>query len=206
MQTTTRLRLIILLGIALATPVQADIYSYTASDGAVSLSNVPTDARYRVLIAAPTPAAQGNTTVALAHTAQPAAKVRYNRMVADAARQYGLEDALLHAVISVESHYDARAVSRAGAQGLMQLMPATARRYGVSNRFDPAQNLAGGAQYLRDLMLLFNSDKRLALAAYNAGENAVLKYGRQIPPYRETAQYVPRVLGFYQRYQTDNQQ
>jgi soluble lytic murein transglycosylase-like protein len=88
----------------------------------------------------------------------------------------------------------------------MQLMPATARRYGVSNRFDPAQNLAGGAQYLRDLMLLFNSDKRLALAAYNAGENAVLKYGRQIPPYRETAQYVPRVLGFYQRYQTDNQQ
>jgi soluble lytic murein transglycosylase-like protein len=83
----------------------------------------------------------------------------------------------------------------------MQLMPGTALRYGVSNRFDPAQNLAGGAQYLRDLLLQFNSDKRLALAAYNAGENAVLKYGRQIPPYRETEQYVPRVLGFYQRYQ-----
>lgn len=189
----------------LVAPVQADIYAYTASDGGVSLSNVPTDAHYSVLIAAPVAEAI-RAVVPLAPRSQPAAKARYNRMVADAARQYGLEDALLHAVISVESHYDARAVSRAGAQGLMQLMPATARRYGVSNRLDPAQNLAGGAQYLRDLLRMFNSDKRLALAAYNAGENAVVKYGNQIPPYRETAQYVPRVLGFYQRYQTDNQQ
>lgn len=187
----------------LAAPAQADIYAYTASDGAVSLSNVPTDAHYTVLIAAPV-AETIKTVAPLPLRIQHAAKARYNRMVADTARQYGLEDALLHAVISVESHYDARAVSRAGAQGLMQLMPATARRYGVSNSFDPVQNLAGGAQYLRDLLLMFNSDKRLALAAYNAGENAVVKYGNQIPPYRETVQYVPRVLGFYQRYQADS--
>ena len=187
----------------LAAPALADIYAYTASDGAVSLSNVPTDAHYTVLIAAPV-AETIKTAAPLPLRIQYAAKARYNRMVADTARQYGLEDALLHAVISVESHYDARAVSRAGAQGLMQLMPATARRYGVSNSFDPVQNLAGGAQYLRDLLLMFNSDKRLALAAYNAGENAVVKYGNQIPPYRETVQYVPRVLGFYQRYQADS--
>jgi soluble lytic murein transglycosylase-like protein len=107
---------------------------------------------------------------------------------------------LLHAVISVESGYNARAVSKRGAAGLMQLMPETARRFGVADVFDPADNVRAGAQYLIALLKLFDNDLRLALAAYNAGEGAVIKYGRRIPPYRETAAYVPRVVGFYEKF------
>jgi soluble lytic murein transglycosylase-like protein len=84
----------------------------------------------------------------------------------------------------------------------MQLMPQTAKRYGVADAFDPRQNLDGGARYLRDLLRMFNNNQSLALAAYNAGEHAVTKHGNRIPPYRETLHYVPRVLEFYQRYRT----
>ena len=84
----------------------------------------------------------------------------------------------------------------------MQLMPETARRYNVTDRHDPEQNIHGGAQYLRDLLRMFNNDLHLALAAYNAGEQAVLKYGNRIPPYRETLAYVPKVMKFYERYST----
>ena len=106
----------------------------------------------------------------------------------------------LHALVAVESRYDARAVSGKGALGLMQLMPQTARRYGVADAFDPRQNLQGGARYLRDLLRLFDNDLRLALAAYNAVEHAVMKHGNRIPPYGETLRYVPLVLDFYARY------
>jgi soluble lytic murein transglycosylase-like protein len=129
-----------------------------------------------------------------------AGKSRYDRIVEEVAHAHGLDGALLHAVISVESHYNPRAVSKKGAAGLMQLMPETARRYGVSDSFDPAQNLHGGAKYLRDLLTLFNSDMSLALAAYNAGENAVIRHGNRIPPFRETRNYVPRVLDYYRQY------
>jgi soluble lytic murein transglycosylase-like protein len=123
-------------------------------------------------------------------------------VVNEVSRIYGLESALLHAVISVESRYNPKAVSPAGAAGLMQLMPHTAKRYGVTDALDPRQNLNGGARYLRDLLRLFNNDTSLALAAYNAGENAVKRHGNRIPPYRETQRYVPKVLAFYQRYRT----
>ena len=112
---------------------------------------------------------------------------------------YQLEPALLHAVISVESSYNPQARSPKGAQGLMQLMPATARRFGVSDPYDPTDNLHGGARYLRWLLDLFN-DLRLVLAAYNAGEGAVQRYGNTIPPYSETRTYVQRVLEFYRYY------
>jgi soluble lytic murein transglycosylase-like protein len=118
--------------------------------------------------------------------------------VQEAARTYELEPALLHAVISVESGYNPKAKSRKGASGLMQLMPDTARRYGVADIFDPAQNVRAGARYLRDLLRMFNNDMKLALAAYNAGENAVIRHGR-IPPYQETVAYVPKVLAFYKK-------
>ena len=85
----------------------------------------------------------------------------------------------------------------------MQLMPGTAKRYGVADPFDPVQNLNGGAKYLRDLLNMFSSDMSLALAAFNAGEGAVVKYGNRIPPYRETVRYVPRVLDYYRRYRAD---
>jgi len=177
---------------------QANIYAYTAADGSVSLSNVPADNRYKTLVSG------NNGTVARPDSGRlppsPASKARYERIVEEVAQAHGLDSALLHAVISVESHYNPRAISRKGAAGLMQLMPATARRYGVSDSFDPAQNLHGGAKYLRDLLTLFNSDMSLALAAYNAGENAVIRNGNRIPPYPETRNYVPRVLDYYRQY------
>ncbi len=121
----------------------------------------------------------------------------YERLIAANARRYGVSPALVHAVIRAESAYKPAAVSSAGAQGLMQLMPATAARYGVSNSFDPAENVRGGTAYLRDLLDMFDQDLRLALAGYNAGEGAVMKYGRQIPPYAETQAYVRKVLQYY---------
>ncbi len=116
------------------------------------------------------------------------------------ARIYGLDPKLMHAVISAESAYNPQAVSNKGAQGLMQLMPDTARRFGVPDAFDPVANMHGGARYLRWLMDRFQNDLSLVLAAYNAGEGAVERYGNVIPPYQETRTYVSRVLGFYNSY------
>ena len=127
-------------------------------------------------------------------------RARYTPIIDKAARQLDLRPALLHAVVMAESAYDAKAVSKKGAIGLMQLMPATARRYGVSDRRDPVANVDGGARYLRDLLAEFNNNMELALAAYNAGENAVARYGNKIPPFPETRRYVRKVLGYYQRF------
>ena len=118
-------------------------------------------------------------------------------MVSAAARRHGVNGALLHAVVAIESAYNPSAHSRRGAIGLMQVMPATAARYGVRNLEDPLENLRAGCLYLRDLLDLFHQDVSLAVAAYNAGENAVIRHGNQIPPYPETARYVPQVIGIY---------
>ena len=118
-------------------------------------------------------------------------------LLAAAARRHGLDPALLHALVTVESGYDARARSPKGALGLMQLMPETARRYGSRDPLDPAQNVAAGTAYLRDLLALFDGELPLALAAYNAGEAAVLRHGRRIPPFAETRDYGPKVLAHY---------
>lgn len=122
---------------------------------------------------------------------------KFAPFVKAAAEMYDIDPDLLDAVIRVESAYNPEAVSVKGAVGLMQLMPATAKRYGVKNRKDPADNINGGAYYLSDLLKLFKSDLTLALAAYNAGEHAVIKYGNQIPPFRETQNYVARIMKFY---------
>jgi soluble lytic murein transglycosylase-like protein len=170
------------------------IYSFTDAQGRVYLSNFPVDHRYRMLIA-PSPKARART-----HTpddSRPPA--RYDEVIRVAANRTGVDVALLHAVIAVESAYDARAVSHRGAAGLMQLMPATAKRYRVSDVFDPAENVRGGAEHLAELLRKFDDDLRLALAAYNAGEAAVLKYGRRVPPYGETAAYVPKVVEIYRK-------
>jgi soluble lytic murein transglycosylase-like protein len=127
---------------------------------------------------------------------------RYASQIQAAAMANNVEAALIRAVISVESGYNPSAVSRAGAVGLMQLMPETAKRYNVTDPRDPEQNIHGGAQYLRDLLRMFNNNLHLTLAAYNAGEQAVMKYGNRIPPYRETVAYVPKVMKFYKRYST----
>lgn len=125
----------------------------------------------------------------------------YRNEIAAAAVQYGVEEAVVRAIIHAESSYNPNAISRVGAQGLMQLMPATARRFGVSNSFDPAQNIRGGVQYLGWLLKRFNGDLTLAAAGYNAGEGAVAKY-KGVPPYAETQRYVQRVAVLADRYRS----
>jgi len=121
---------------------------------------------------------------------------RYDGIIERYADRYNVDPVLVRAVILVESAFDPKCVSRRGARGLMQLMPETARRYGVKNVFDPEQNIRGGVQYLADLIELFPRDLPRTLAAYNAGENAVIRYAG-IPPYDETATYVKRALTVY---------
>lgn len=189
-----------------AAPGTDTIYALTDDDGSVSLSNVPTDRHYKALVSDGAPSAKAAESDAQRPIERsPAGKARYDGLVEQTASAVGIESALLHAVISVESGYDPSAHSSAGAAGLMQLMPATAKRYGVVDALDPAQNLRGGAKYLRDLLKEFDSDINLALAAYNAGEGAVAKYGNRIPPFAETTAYVPRVLAYYRKYQAEDQ-
>ncbi|WP_246116355.1 lytic transglycosylase domain-containing protein [Denitromonas halophila] len=184
-----------LLGAALCAPlaVHADtLYSFVDEHGVMHFSDSPvTDTRYRRI--AGTPQAAPSTGKPQPRPAPAALRPH----IEHAARQTGLDPALIQAVAQVESAFNPNAQSPKGALGLMQLMPATAERYGVTNPLDPATNLLGGARYLSDLLRLFNDDLELALAAYNAGESAVTRYDNRIPPYRETRAYVPRVLARY---------
>ncbi|KAF3980918.1 MAG: lytic transglycosylase domain-containing protein [Methylococcales symbiont of Hymedesmia sp. n. MRB-2018] len=124
-------------------------------------------------------------------------KKKYAPYITAAANKYKVDEKLLHAVIQTESAYDEKAISPAGAVGLMQLMPATAKRYGVRNRKNGKQNIEGGTHYLKDLTKMFNSNLKLVLAGYNAGEGAVKKYHNSIPPYPETHDYVRKVMKLY---------
>lgn len=178
------------------------IHAFVDGRGEIHLSNIPDDQRYRPVDTPGVPAfAPGRGGTARDAPVERGSGRAYDGVVAQAAERYEIEPALLHAVISVESGYNPKAVSKRGAAGLMQLMPAMAKRYGVVDVFDPAENVRAGAQHLRDLLRIFGNDVRLALAAYNAGETAVLKYGRSIPPYRETTAYVPKVVDLYRRFQ-----
>lgn len=190
-----------LLGACPCLPAWADIYAFAVEDGPILLSNEQLDERYTLLIHTPEPEVAPSPAPETPKTnSHQDRKAGYEEAVEKASRNHGLESALLHAVITVESRYDPKAVSHKGATGLMQLMPATAKRYGVADAFDPAQNLDGGAKYLKELLGRFGNNTSLALAAYNAGEGAVKKHGNRIPPYRETRNYVTRVLDFYKRY------
>jgi soluble lytic murein transglycosylase-like protein len=124
---------------------------------------------------------------------------RYDDYIREAARLYRIPEALIRAVIKVESNFDPRSVSPANAHGLMQLLPSTAERMMVNDIFDPRQNILGGTRYLRILANTFNGNLQLTVAGYNAGERAVLRYGG-IPPYEETQNYVVSVLSFYESY------
>ena len=125
-------------------------------------------------------------------------KIAYAELIRSAARRYGVDQNLIVSVISVESNFNPKAVSRRNARGLMQLLPGTASRLGVRDVFDPKQNIEAGARYLRDLLLRYNNNLVLALAAYNAGPQSVQRYGR-VPPYRETVNYVRRIQRDYSR-------
>lgn len=177
---------------------RADLYSFVDEHGVLNITNVPTaDPRYRLLRKE-----GGSPHVAYGRPRRGDNSMKVpglDGIVSDAARAHRVEEALVRAVIHAESAYNPRAVSPKGATGLMQLMPATARRYGVRDRFDPTENVQGGVAYLRDLLRMFNHNLRLAVAAYNAGENSVLKYGG-IPPYPETRTYVTRVMRLHEQY------
>jgi hypothetical protein len=123
---------------------------------------------------------------------RPIFKSKYDEIIVEAARKFDVDAALVSAVIKAESDYDARVVSHKGARGLMQLMPATARRFGVANSFDPRENIHGGTRYLRWLLKTFDGNADLAVAAYNAGEGNVWKY-EGVPPFRETVNYINRI-------------
>jgi soluble lytic murein transglycosylase-like protein len=195
--------LLLLLGAISAGIAHADIFRYVDADGTVHFTNVPQDSRFKVYLKEKkTPDPVADTLASEIRYYDDKARARYAKPIQDAARATRLEPALIHAVISAESGYNPFARSRKGAAGLMQLMPETAKRYGVKNRLDPAQNISGGARYLRDLIRMFNNDLQLAVAAYNAGENAVLRAGNRIPPYQETMTYVPRVMTYYRKYRT----
>jgi soluble lytic murein transglycosylase-like protein len=189
--------------VAAVPQAHADIYGYTDDNGVAHFSNVPANDRYALILKSPPEPTAGHPS----SLAGPAGnwQVRaasYRKLIDHAARRAALQPELLRAIIAVESAFNPKAVSRAGAQGLMQLHPKTARRYGVGDAFDPEQNVRAGARYLSDLLHRYDNNLELALAAYNAGEDAVDRYGRQIPPYRETQEYVPAVLRLYRRFLT----
>ena len=193
----------VLLGIAIAAatwiaaePATAGgrtIYAYTDSQGVTHFTNRPhTDRRFKpVRMADP---------VAPKRYRAPHSRA-YDLLIDDAAASQGIPPALVKAVIAAESAFDSEAVSRKGAKGLMQLMPETALDMGVSNPFEPAQNVRGGTTYLRAMIDRYG-DLGRALAAYNAGPTTVDRYGG-IPPFRETQDYVDRVLAYYRRYHGD---
>lgn len=185
----------------LAPRVEADIYAYTDAGGIVHYSNVRGNKNDKLVVALQRDESRPEPPRGHGQVSQ-AEKDRFAPLVAEAARTYQVDAALLHAVISAESGYNPAAVSNKGAVGLMQLMPETARRYGVENSFDPEQNIRGGTKYLGYLLQLFDNNPELAVAAYNAGENAVIRHGYNIPPYRETLGYVPKVLKLQKKYRS----
>jgi len=168
-----------------AADATAQIYTRRNANGVVEATNIPDAENYRLVYA-------GKGTLIHSRGFRRVYNGEFDHHIEDAARHHLVSADLVRAVIQAESEYDVLAVSSKGARGLMQLMPFTARRFGVADPFDARQNIFGGVQYLRFLLDLFNGDVSLALAAYNSGENAVLRY-RGIPPYRETRGYVQKI-------------
>jgi len=209
----------IVLGVALlaivSSPARADIYKFVDAEGRSHFSDVRLDPRFKLFMktapavppaSATTTAAARPATMAAVHRAALVrpyplkARHQYAEMVTKVAAEQKLDSALIHAVISVESAYNPAAKSPKGATGLMQLMPATAKRYGVTQISDPLDNIRGGARYLKDLIAMFDNKLHLAIAAYNAGEGSVIRSGNKVPNYPETRAYVPRVLQYYETY------
>ncbi len=177
---------------------RAEIYRFEDKDGVVHFTNVPTDdPRYKpVDRKGKVRRHKSRRGRADRKITLPSSATRYDAMVSEASRRFNIPRALISAVMAVESNFNPEAVSRTGAQGLMQLMPATAREMGVEDAFDPRQNILGGTRYLRLMANSFDGDLVLTLAAYNAGQEAVNRH-MDIPPFQETQRYVRRVLRLY---------
>jgi soluble lytic murein transglycosylase-like protein len=173
----------------------ADIYKYTDAEGVIHLTNVPTEHNvpYVLVMREKRIIFQLRGDIVL-----------YDDLITRASERYRIDSALVKAVIKAESNFNHRAVSPVGARGLMQLMPATAATLQVKDSFHPETNIDGGVRYLRYLMNVFNGNVPLVLAAYNAGENAVIRHNNRIPPYPETQTYVKRVLNYFDGYSKGN--
>jgi soluble lytic murein transglycosylase-like protein len=181
-----------------ATPAMGQMYMYKDNRGSLHFSNAPANPGYKPYI----PPALAGLRRSSYYRLDPARRKKFDLLIRDTARRYRVDSALVKAVIRTESDFVPYARSPAGALGLMQLMPATARRHQVGRVFEPSDNIEGGVKHLRLLLDLYKGNVRLALAAYNAGEGAVEKY-RGIPPYRETIEYLDRVLEFREQYSRD---
>ncbi len=179
--------IIVVIVSAVADTAQAQIYSWRDAAGRLVLSNRPKDPNALTVGVGRSGAVR--TTASL----RPRTAGRYDALIEHHAAAVGVRPDLVRAVIQVESAYNPRAVSSVGAQGLMQLMPATADELGVTDPFDPDQNIRGGVTYLHQLLDRYDGNEELALAAYNAGPGAVARYGNQIPPYREIQQFLGRI-------------
>jgi soluble lytic murein transglycosylase-like protein len=186
--------------------IAADIYSREDPDGTVYFTNLRPQGKerhkYKVYLKTPPiRKARPGVLPVPARDATPGRYSRYDASIVEASRAFSIPEPFIRAVIRVESDYDPRVVSVAGAEGLMQLMPETARRMNVRNSFDPHDNIMGGTRYLRYLANMFSGDMVLTIAGYHAGEGAVQKY-RGVPPYTSTHGYIKKVLKFYNHYKT----
>ena len=223
--TCLRVVCIVLLGVVIfcSKPAEAtELFSFVDERGVIHLTDRPRDSRYRLIRFGRSaekqvqrarivrlPVVNDTLVRPISRPSQPSKrtvpppewrKVQYDPIISAAARRNGLSSALLRSVIRAESNFDPNAVSPKGAVGLMQLMPDTARMVGVWDSTDPEANIHGGARFLAKLLKRFDNDLELSLAAYNAGPETVVKYGRAIPPYPETQRYVDRVLRYYREY------
>jgi soluble lytic murein transglycosylase-like protein len=201
-----------LLGLVLASmlaaparPAAEEVYSYVDDEGVLHFSNAPSDKRFKKVNRAEGPAIYRKATQARARPV-PASKSgrsfeRYRDHIRVAADKYRLPEALLRAVMAVESNYDHRALSEKGAMGLMQLMPGTAKEMFVADAWDPAQNIEGGARYLRILANQYGGDSVQVLAAYNAGPEAVRRAGGGVPNIPETREYVRKVVELWKAFE-----
>ena len=198
------MKIVIMLAMLLSsTQVVADIYKFVDTDGRIYYTDEPRNKLYKLIIKTPPPPPPGqfsfkNDSVKSQHFIGNNKK-RFTDLIEQTAYKHRVDAKLVHAVIQTESAYNADAESPKGAVGLMQLMPDTAKRFGVIDRNDPDQNVDGGIRYLKHLIDLFNPKIDLALAAYNAGENAVMRNNNTIPPYPETQNYVKQVLALYRQ-------
>ncbi len=167
-----------------------DIYRYRDKNGVWHFTNIKNDKRYKLYI---------RTSLK-----KPADYIReYSTIINQASRRFGIESSLIKAVIKAESDFDYKAVSRKGARGLMQLMPKTMDQMEVKDPFNPEENIFGGTRYLSLLLERFNNDKKLALAAYNAGPERVEEY-QGVPPFPETKSFISKVLNYYFKYKSEN--
>ena len=188
--------------VLVASRASADIYMYVDAQGVIHFTNNRSDsAGAKLYMKTPPRAKLSSAAPVMPSDTSPERFLRYEDTIRQAATLYQIPVELVRAVIKVESDFDPRAVSIAGARGLMQLMPAAAERMQVRDVLDPRENIFGGVRYLRVLANTFNGDLQLTIAGYNAGEGAVIRHGG-IPPYEETRMYVSKVLAYYHRYRT----